>query len=299
MLQNKEGEKIHYEMQSMTESEMEKYMTEARKENPDLFPETYKVWAGALGRPLEFSYSGLKEVEGDKSKLLLRRFTAEKLTRFTKNKMSATLTWFPASETAKNTTYMTYAEREAVSSDNFQGSEQNPSCMINTKKKTDLNAYFGHADFYGCPTQLTEGGTVQKALIKKDGKVVTPSGDTDQSYLEVEPVTGKTLMGQNVMGIYAMTRPGPMLTPEMKAAVLPYFAAYTKTEATTEQIDMVGGPLKLIGDSITLLGAILWSCGVIFCLIGALLVLNGLRKKGDAQTDKDIQWTKNTELRKV
>jgi hypothetical protein len=284
MLQNKEGEKIHYEMQSMTESEMEKYMTEARKENPDLFPETYKVWAGTLGRPLDLSYSGLKEAEGDKSTLLLRRFTAEKLTRFTKNKMSATLTWFPASETAAAGSYMTYAEREAASSDNFQGPEQNPSCLINTKKKTDLNVYFGHADFYGCPTQLTEGGTVQKAQIKKDGKLVTPSGDTDQSYLEVEPVTGKTLKEQNVMGNYVMTRRGPMLTPQMKPAVLPYFATYTKTEFTKEQIDMVGGPLKLIGDSIPLLEGILWSFGVINCLIGALLIINGLCKKGDGST---------------
>ena len=284
----------------MTESEMEKYTTEARKENPDLFPETYKVWAGGVGRPLKFWYIGLKEVEGEKSKLLLRRFTAERLTRFTQNKMSATKTWFPASETAENTTYMTYAEREAVSSDNFQGPEQNPSCMINMKKKTDLNVYFGHADFYGCPTQLTEGGTVQKAQIKKDGKVVTPSGDTDQSYLEVEPVTGKTLMGQTVTGIYAMTRPGPMLTPEMKAAVVPYVASYTKIEATPEQIDMVGGPLKLIGETITLAGTILWSCGVIFCLIGALLILNGLCKKGGRSSeDKDTKWAKDTELSRI
>lgn len=85
-----------------------------------------------------------------------------------------------------------------------------------------------------------------------------------------------------------------MLTPDMNPAVIPYFATYTKTEATKEQIDSVGVPLKLIGDSIVLLGAILWSCGVVFCLIGALLIMTGVCKKGDAST-----IDKNTELRRI
>ena len=89
----------------------------------------------------------------------------------------------------------------------------------------------------------------------KDGKKVHPSEEADQSFLEVEPVTGRTLKGQNVVGIYAMTRPGPMLTPDMKPGVLPYFASYTKTEATTEQIDMIGKPLNLIGTTITFVRA--------------------------------------------
>ena len=161
MMQNKKGEKIHYEMVTMTKSEVEDYIAKTREENPDIFPETYKVWAGALERPLQFVYHGLKEVEGSESTLFLRRFNAGSLTRFTKNKMDTSKDWFRSSQGALAGTYLTFEEREAVSSDSLQGTEHNPSCLINLKKKTDLNAYFGHAD-YGCSDSLTKEGTVQK-----------------------------------------------------------------------------------------------------------------------------------------
>jgi hypothetical protein len=185
----------------------------------------------------------------------------------------------------------------AVSSDNFAGPEKNPSCLVNLKKDNALNIYFGSADFYGCNEKtLTPGGKVLKPIIKKKTssglEKVKPSPD-DQSSFSIEPVTGVALQGTTVTGIYSMTRSGPMYTPNMQPAVIPYYSTYQVRGATPKQVDSLANTFNGIPELIALFawifaasGVCCWGCaGCCFCY--------GYRmNKADVDDKNNVQLSK-------
>ena len=102
-----------------------------------VFPWFYKIWSDFTSRPLIYQYSELVESEissgeagnsetpSSEAKVRARRFLPiDLLTRYTRNKNS---------------------------SDALGGAAENPQCLINLKKVTNLPAYFGLPDFYACP----------------------------------------------------------------------------------------------------------------------------------------------------
>merc|ERR1712072_1123377 len=214
-------EKVHFELQVDAAGDVtkaEKAIKVLKEANPAMFADSIDLWISALFRPLTFKFEKTHKVEGDKTKgLIVRKYTPAPWTRFTKNKLPADKTW----------SAMSYDDRMKVSSDNFAGPEKNPSCLVNLKKDNALNTYFGSADFYGCGNgTLSPGGTVLKSIIKRKAssglEKVKPSSD-DQSSFSIEPVMGVALQGTTVTGVYSMTRSGPMYTPNMKPAVIPYY----------------------------------------------------------------------------
>ena len=99
-----------------------------------VFPWFYKIWSDFTSRPLIYQYSELwsqkyhrakRETQSSQVKVRARRFLPiDLLTRYTGNKNS---------------------------SDALGGAAENPQCLINLKKVTNLPAYFGLPDFYACP----------------------------------------------------------------------------------------------------------------------------------------------------
>jgi hypothetical protein len=294
---NKEAkdEKVHFELQVDAAGDVtkaDKAMEALRNDNPKMFADSIDIWISALFRPLTFNFEKTHNMEGDKTKgLIVRKFTPAPWTRFTKNKLKEGKTW----------SAMSYDERMAVSSDNFAGPEKNPSCLVNLKKNNALNTYYGSADFYGCGNgTLTPGGTVLKSTIKEKTsgglKPVKPSSD-DQSSFSIEPVTGVALQGATVTGVYSMSRPGPMYTPNMKPAVIPYYSTYQVRGATPKQIDSLANTFNSIPGLIALfawifaaLGVCCWGCGTCcFCY--------GYRMK---QADvEDVEDKRSVQLSKI
>jgi hypothetical protein len=182
----------------------------------------------------------------------------------------------------------------AVSSDNFAGPEENPACLGNLNKNNALHTYYGSADFYGCGNgTLTPGGTVLKSTIKEKTsgglKPVKPSSD-DQSSFSIEPVTGVALQGATVTGVYSMSRPGPMYTPNMKPAVIPYYSTYQVRGATPKQIDSLANTFNSIPGLIALFAWIFAALGVCCWGCGTCCFCSGYRmKQADVDDKKNVQ----------
>jgi hypothetical protein len=291
------NEKIHYEFQLEGSKDLEaakKYIENAKKDNEQMFPEAITMWISALSRPLKFDFKENVALKGDKQTVVAQKYAPTAWTRFTKNELPTGKTWGG----------MSYDERMLVSSDNFEGPEKNPTCLVNLKKDNALSIYYGSADFYGCGegndlTTSKNDVTVAKAKVtKRKGDTVTdvkPS-DEDQSRFYIEPVLGTAIKGATVTGIYALSRNGPMYTPDMKVAMVPYYATYEVSSATPEQLDQIANIFIAIPALVSLLEAILSIIGVIFCFIAFCLIFRSYRMKNGSPSEVT---GKDTELSRI
>ncbi len=291
------NEKIHYEFQLEGSKDLEaaeKYIENAKKDNEHMFPEAITMWISSLSRPLKFDFKENVALKGDKQTVVAQKYAPAAWTRFTKNKLPTGKTWGG----------MSYDERMLVSSDNFEGPEKNPTCLVNLKKDNALSIYYGSADFYGCGegnklTTSKNDVTVAKANVtKRKGDTVTdvkPS-DEDQSRFYIEPVLGTAIKGATVTGIYALSRNGPMYTPDMKVAMVPYYATYEVSSATPEQLDQIANIFIAIPALVSLLEAILSIIGVIFCFIAFCLIFRSYRMKNGSPSEVT---GKDTELSRI
>eukprot|EP00945_MAST-04E_sp_MAST-4E-sp1_P004432 g4432.t1 len=280
------AKKTYYEIQDITKSEddVKKMIDDANKETKDLFPEEFKIWTGPLQRTTTVKFSKMSKIKGDDSSVVTRTFAPDGYTRFTK---------------------------EATSSDREGGYALNPTCLVNLKKRDDVDIYVGNKDFHGCsadPQSMFDKfdiASVTKTLYK--AKVVDANGatitstDKDKLSLDIEPVTGKAMKGNIASGVYIKVQDTPVYSKNVKPTIVPYFSTVTELGATKMQIDTLSASLNQIPYMINLLGSILYTVGCAFFIFGvAMIVLAFYGKKGEgADTDKDIQWTKNTELRKI
>ena len=277
-----DNNKIFFELQNKGVSldKVEALMEEANKKNKDLFPKEYPVWAGPLHRSMNIAYKEMVALKGEMHTVSTRRFAPTGFTKFTKNTLPAGQTWATA----------TYDEKSSVSADLFEGLNQNPACFVNMKKQTNLNIYVGNRNFHGCSvdsaTKKFDKFSVKDAsvsavlykakIVDANNAEITTSSMEDETWLAVEPVTGKALKGQVTSGIYTKLRPAPVYSPNVKQTIVPYYSTKTVTSATPEELDTIAKNLGGITDLISLVGAILWSCGCVFFIIGVLSVLFGL-----------------------
>lgn len=280
------AKKTYYEIQDIAKSEddVKKMIDDANKETKDLFPEEFKIWTGPLQRTTTVKFSKMSKIKGDDSSVVTRTFAPDGFTRFTK---------------------------EASSSDREGGYALNPTCLVNLKKRDDVDIYVGNKDFHGCsadPQSMFDKfdiASVTKTLYK--AKVVDANGatitstDKDKLSLDIEPVTGKAMKGNIATGVYIKVQDTPVYSKNVKPTIVPYFSTVIELGATKMQIDTLSASLNQIPYMINLLGSILYTVGCAFFIFGvAMIVLAFCGKKGEgADTDKDIQWTKNTELRKI
>eukprot|EP00943_MAST-04B_sp_MAST-4B-sp1_P002502 g2502.t1 len=122
-----EEKKTYEEIQSEEKKERAEKIINENKDT--VFPSYYKVWNDFVSRPLIYRYNELVESDmlSGTYKVRARRFLPiDLLTRFTANENS---------------------------SDAMGGEVENPYCLINLKKVTNIPLYFGHPDFHTCPAE--------------------------------------------------------------------------------------------------------------------------------------------------
>ena len=282
---NEKEEKIYFELQNgaVSESEAEMTMKEANEANSNIFPETYKIWTSPLQRPTMFEYKNMISVNGEKYGVKGRRFSPRWFTRFTKN---------------------------TTSSDAIGGARLNPKCLVNLKKRDQVDLYVGNKDFHGCKadadqkfSEFSENVTnkilYRAQIVNSDGTPIK-STDGDALSLDIEPVTGIAIGGNIASGVYLKVGGNsPVYGPNVKQSIIPYFSVTSTQKATGEEIDLLYTSINAIAGMLDLLQAILYSVGGVFCFVGMYLVIYGLKgaqKSGKSRARGSVTKNKNAEV---
>ena len=129
-----------------------------------IFPKSYKIWTSPLQRPTTFEYKNMISVSGkDNAKQIkARRFSPRGFTKFTKNQYKL---------------------------DAIGGANLNPKCLVNLKKRDQVDLYVGNKNFYGCEvdsnsmfTDFSENVSskilYQATIVDSNGKAIE-STDVD------------------------------------------------------------------------------------------------------------------------
>ena len=170
--------------------------------------------------------------------------------------------------------------------------------LVNLKKDNALSTYYGSADFQGCPGCSDVDGcednelvtsddniTVKRAVIKKmkngELSIVVPTAKDDESHFYIEPVLGIALKGATVIGIYSLSRTGPMYTPDMTPTMVPYYSTYEVMSATKEQLDELSSIFVGIPEAIALFESIFSCTGVVLTLLAVFIIIRTFRRKTD------------------
>lgn len=176
--------------------------------------------------------------------------------------------------------------------------------MVNLKKDNALSTYYGSADFQGCPGCSDVDGcednelvtsddniTVKRAVIKQmkckneiecsELSNVVPTAKDDESHFYIEPVLGIALKGATVIGIYSLSRTGPMYTPDMTPTMVPYYSTYEVMSATKEQLDELSSIFVGIPEAIALFESIFSCTGVVLTLLAVFIIIRTFRRKTD------------------
>ena len=269
--------KMFYELQDKDKSadDVLKMMSDANKENENLFQEQYKMWTGPLERTTTVEFEKMVTLSGEKedTKLNARRFSPKWFTRFT----------------AKST-----------SSDLIGGANKNPKCLVNLKKRDQVDLYVGNKNFHGCDVDSTtdkftryDGNVSSSDIVLLKAKIVNENNKEiettgkDKLYLDVEPVTGMAVHGNIASGVYLKVGGNtPVYSPKVKEALIPYFSTVTTTSATKEEVDRLYQSINLVPYMLDLLPKILYSVGCVFAVLGGLMIFMGLCKSSAGSKGK-------------